>query len=183
MAKDKVVKNHETTIERESAKEENNMATSQAAPAADDAKIINAVMVKQPQTVLDLDTGVDAKITVEYTRYDVNEKNKTATLEDRLKAAADLVQPIDNQIDAYLKYASNASYTAGKNAALAKGNYLTSELRRQIVALLSNNPAFAEQSAKEIHERWLAGYRAKSPKALQWLERAQQMLAVEDLDF
>lgn len=181
MAKDKTIRIvNPITIEKE--KEETNMATTTTAPAATEEKIISATTVKQPQTVLDLDTGVDAKITVEYTRYDVNEKSK-ASPEDRLAAAAALVEPVENRIDAYLKFASNASYTAGKNAALAKGNYLTSELRRQIVTLLSNNPAFAEQSAKEIGERWLAGYKAKSPKALQWLERAKQMLAVEDLDF
>lgn len=189
MAKKNIEEKKVTLIQEETKEEKNEMATTQVVPGvqsegngSDAAKIINRTTVKQPQTVTDLDSGADSKITVEYQRYVLNPKS-TSTVDEQLEEALALVQPKDNQVDALLKYATNASYTAGKNAALAGGNYLTPELRRKIVTLLSDHPNFAELSAKDIGDRWLAGYKAKSPKAIEWLNRAKQLLSAEELDF
>lgn len=125
--------------------------------------------VKQPVTVIDLNTGEETKVTIEYNRYSAKSPITLATLE----AAKELVGNEENQAAAFIAYASSQSYQVGKVAAFSGGNYLTPELKSRIVAIVKQLNTFADVSAKDCYTRWLAGYKAKKTQALQFLADAQ----------
>lgn len=130
--------------------------------------------LKQSQKVLDLSTGdEDATISVLQTKYfapayDAKYGTEAEFEEALFLAAAELIQPKSKQIEALLYRATQDSYQAGKIAAMATGNYLTSDLKAKIVQVMRGNQAFVDLSAKECYERWKSGYmgaRGDGPKA------------------
>jgi len=131
------------------------------------------------QSVLNLDTNEDAKITVSSKKYELPKYDKAIHgSESEFLAAAKaavlkLVQPESAVVDALLKYATSESYQAGKQAALANGNYLTSDLRSKIVQIMRGNNKFADYSASECFSTWLSGYKEKKPGAIKILTMAQ----------
>lgn len=136
---------------------------------------IIATELKQPQTVLDLDKNEDAKITLVYNKYERNEK---APIAAQIAAANKLVSPEEKRVEALCKFATTEAYQAAKAAELAKGNYLTSQLRTKIVGIMQGLDAFAELSAKDCFERWMTGYKDKTNEkrrtsALKLLDRAR----------
>lgn len=135
---------------------------------------IKVTEVTQSQKVLDLATGdEEAIIKVKQNKYEVpaydSKFGTTQEFETALfTAAAELIQPKSKQIEALLYRATQDSYQAGKIAAMATGNYLTSDLKAKIVQVMRGNQAFVDLSAKECYERWKSGYmgaRGDGPKA------------------
>lgn len=161
-------------------------------PAVEEQKPIVAVAaievtdLKPKQTVTDLDTMEDIQILIVYKSYTPS-LNKDGSLvageAETLAAAQALVTPAAKQITALLKFATSEAYQEAKRAAFAKGNYLTPELKRMAVSLMSNLDAYSSLSAKDLGERWMTGVREKKPGALKWLERARAILDAEETDF
>lgn len=162
--------------------------------------------LKPKQNVLDLETNEDAAIEVKSVRYEapVFQTGKTpestgwtCTIDGKpqfvpgtaeefeqalYNAAEALIQPRSKQIEAFLYRATQESYQAGKAAALAAGNYLTQDLRKRIVSIMSMMNAYAEVSASDCYKRWLSGYKEGKPGALKLLKMAQdQTDEVDDL--
>lgn len=142
--------------------------------------ILTVTELKQKQTVLDLDTMTDAEILVVTKKYSIDDK---APIAEQLKVAGTLVTPDSEKVRAFLSYATSKSYQDSKNAALAKGNYLSQQLRSAIVGILANYPAMSDLKSSEIFDRWLTGFKAKKPSAVKILEQAQAAQAGAELDF
>lgn len=128
--------------------------------------VIKVQDLKPKLKVTDLSTGNDgAEIELAYRKYTAPEYDSkkhgtrdqyTAAL---LTAATALVSPVENQIDALLYRATQDSYQAGKVAAYAGGNYLSPELRSQIVMVIKNSsPVYAESSASDAFNAWKAAF-------------------------
>lgn len=140
---------------------------------------IKAVELKQKQSVMDLETGRDADIELVYSRFVAPEwDGKTGTEEEHEKAllseAAKLVPGAMAKVNAFITFAASQSYQNAKREALAKGNYLTQELRSKIVVFMRSMEQFADLSAKDCFERWKAGYLAGKPAAKKILSIVQQ---------
>jgi len=144
-------------------------------------EIVKSV-TKQKQSVLNLDSGKDEEIIVQQCNFLVPEFNADLhiSLEDynnaKIAAAQSLVQPAAKQADALLKFAANEVYANSKRDALAAGNFMTQELKTQLVKMLRMRPAFADDSAKEIFERWEAGFAKQNPNAIKYLNDARTIL-------
>lgn len=159
-------------------KETKKMATPETAKI--EVPQIFITSLKPKQKVLNLADGAEAEIEVISKKYEAPAySEKYGTVEQFEKAlfheAAKLVQPVGKQIDAFLKMATAESYQAGKAEALAKGDYLTSELRGKIVQVMRGNQAFVDLSAKDCFDRWMAGYLAKKPGAYKVLDTAKAL--------
>lgn len=162
-------------------------------------KVLDVQTIKQPQTILDLDTMEDVKIVIVYDIITVNDKavardskgeivadTKTFTgklvwsaapEEDQLREAEALVQPMAEQINALLKYATAQAYQVGKrNAYASVKNPFTPELKKKTVELLGQTAAYSESSNKDIGERLMSALAAKHPEALKWVDRARMIL-------
>jgi hypothetical protein len=144
---------------------------------------IKATVTKQQQKVMDLESGKeDATIEVSMTKYTAPEYDATTFdgteaefNEAVITAASELIQPPAARLAAFLNYATSASYQAGKAAALATGNFLTSDLKARIVQVMRGNQAFVDMSAKDCFERWKTGYLAKKTGALKILDVAKSL--------
>lgn len=148
------------------------------APVIDStAKLIAEMEIKQPVTVVNLDTGEEDKVTIVYKRYTVKEP----ITGDHLKAAQELVNTPEAQTAALVAYASSQSYQDGKKLTFSKGNYLTPELKRTIVGIMQATPTFADLSAKDCFDRWSKGYTEKKAGALKLLAQAQTADEFADL--
>lgn len=150
---------------------------------------IIATAIAQTQKVMNLDNGdEDATIKLAMTRYSFkpyDPKDETHGTPEQyygvlFTAAAELIQPVEKQIDALLYRATQDSYQAGKTAALATGNFLSSDLKAKIVQVMRGNQAFAEMSAKECFDYWKDGFSAKKPGAVKVLDTAK---ALGDFEF
>lgn len=139
-------------------------------------------VTKQKQNVLNLDSGKDEAIEVLQCTYIVPDFNADLHIDlekynaAKLAAASSLVQPVEKQADALLKFAANEVYAVSKRTALASGNYMTQELKTQLVKMLRMRPAFADDSAKEIFDRWEAGFAKQNPNAIKYLNDARTIL-------
>lgn len=139
------------------------------------APIVNISEVKLKQSVLNLDTNKDEDIEFKQSRYTVRDFDpKTdgdiATFTKKvLSEVSKLVQPVENQIQALLNYATSQSYQTGRAAALAGGKYLTQELRSKIVVFMRAQPQFSDLSAKDAFARWQEGFVAKKAGAIKIL--------------
>jgi hypothetical protein len=145
--------------------------------------VLKATTTAQQQKVMDLESGrEDATIEVKMTKYtapeydsakyDLTEEEFNAAV---MEKAAELIQPASARLAAFLNYATSASYQAGKAAALATGNYLSSDLKARIVQVMRGNQSFVDLSAKDCFERWKAGYLAKKAGALKILDVAKSL--------
>jgi len=147
-----------------------------------DLKITN---LSPKQKVMNLDTNEETEITVTSQRFeapDYDEALYASTEEfetDLLHTVMALVTPKAKQIEAFLKYATSESYQSGKSAALATGNFMSSELRGRLVQIMRGNNAFAEMSASDAYKYWLNGYKEKKPGALKLLKTAQDSADIE----
>ena len=112
--------------------------------------------LKQSQTVLDLDTQADASITLIYKKYDVNPE---APIDKVLTALNRVVSPEQKRAEALARYATSEGYQTAKAAALAKGNYLTTQLRSKITARMQLVDAYSELSASDCFKKWLTAYK------------------------
>lgn len=134
------------------------------------------------QNFLNLDTGEMEEKTVASTKYELPtykpgiHGSKDEFYANALEAATALVQPITDQIDAFLKYATSQSYQAGKADAMKGGKYLTPELKSSITKFLGNMPKFSELTGKDIFAMWLAGYKGENGEAKQ--AAAKKVLAI-----
>lgn len=135
------------------------------------ASLIETSVVKQKQKLVNLSTGQQDDVEITYTKFSpvafdpkVHGSDKGKFLHQVLADAQKMVQPIDSQIEALLKFAGSESYDAGKTKALAGGNYLTQEIRSAIVEYLRMYPSFAEKSAKDIFDGWLGHYTGSDAK-------------------
>lgn len=152
--------------------------------------VIKVVAISQAQKVMDLDSGSeDAQITVKQNRYfapTYDEKEFGGTEAEFqsavLEAAKELVNPVEKQIDALLYRATQDSYQSGKAAALAGGNYLSSDLKGKIVQVMRGNQAFVDVSASDCFAKWKAGYMAKKPGAFNILTTAQNLGVFDDIE-
>lgn len=168
------------------AKKENTMATE---TQTFETPVIITQNVKQAQTVVDLSTGDEsAKIELKYTKYVVPEfdAKKYGTRESfdaaLFTAAQALVNPVSVQVEALVYRATQDSYQAGKTAALAAGDYLTSELKSKIVQVMKGNQAFVDTSASDCFARWKAGFIAKKAGALKILDTAKALGGFDEND-
>lgn len=143
-------------------------------PAQAAADLYTIQDLKQKQTVLNLDTNDDTEIVV-ITKKIVWKDG--VSVADKMAALQSLVAPEEKQVTALAKFFESDSYQTSKEAALSAGNYLSSQLKSQITGIMGNLPAFADNSAKDNFERWLAGYKAKKASAITLLERAKAALA------
>lgn len=156
--------------------------TETTATAIDPTAILKTVL-KQKQKVMDLETGNEgAEIELVYPKYLAPEYDATkfpGTAEEFEKAVLEnamaLVSPISEQIKSFLNYATSAGYQTAKTAALATGNYLSSDLKARIIQVMRGNQAFAELPAKECYDRWKAGFMAKKVGAFKVLETAKAL--------
>jgi hypothetical protein len=144
--------------------------------------------LKPKQKFINLDTGNLDQIEVKSYKYDLVpfDPKVHGTKEEYFKHAAryaaQLVHPIDKQVEAFLKYATSESYQAGKTAALQGGNFLTPEVKSTIGDILKAKTQFADLTKGECYERWEAGYKEKKPAALAILKQAQDMQEAEVID-
>lgn len=140
-------------------------------------------VTKQKQTVLNLETGVDDEIEVLQCKFVVPDYNEKihGNLEDYnstvFEAAKSLVQPAAEQANALIRYAESKVYSDSKKSALAGGNFMTQDLKTQLIKMLRMRPAFAENTAKEIFDRWSAGFAAKNPNAVKYLADARTIMS------
>lgn len=158
-------------------------ATPEHETAAAKITILTQVL-KQQQKVMDLKSGKeDATIDVVMTKYIAPEYDakkfeplsESEFEESLFEAARSLIEPVADQIQAFLIKATSDSYQAGKAAALAGGDYVTSDLKAKIVQVMRGNQNFTDISAKDCFERWKAGYLAKKPGATKVLDTAKAL--------
>lgn len=148
--------------------------------------VLKVTDLKPKQKVLNLETNEDAEIEVisqrfELPKYDAAVHGTRADFaRSAMLAASALVQPVEQQIDALLYRATQNSYQAGKATALASGNFLTQDLRTNIVQIMKGNNAYADFSASECFNKWKAGFAEKKPGAIKVLTMAQDMGSVEE---
>lgn len=132
--------------------------------------------LKPKQKFTDLDSGEEKELEVKSQRFELapfdskKHGTKEQYFQNALAVAASLVQPISEQVEAFLRYATSASYQDGKKAALAGGNFLSPEVKSKISQYMGNLTAFSELTAKERFEKWQAGYKEKKPGAVKILE-------------
>jgi hypothetical protein len=146
--------------------------------------------MRPKQAVTDLVSGKDTNIEVAYSKFSVPVFDAAKHGDDEEKfwghlfvAARKLVTPVSVQVEALLYRATQDSYQAGKTKALATGDFLTSELRAKIVAVMRGYASYADLSAKDAYERWTDGFRAAKPGALKILVTAKALTGSgEDLD-
>lgn len=142
-------------------------------------------ITKQKQDILNLDSGKDEEIVVQQCNFIVPEFNADIHISQeqyntvKLAAAQSLVQPVEKQADALLKFAANEVYANSKRDALAAGNYMSQELRSTLTKMLKQRPTFNEMNASEIFKRWVAGFSAGAERAKKYLEDAKVILAVQ----
>jgi|SRR5712671_6828058 len=146
--------------------------------------------LKQSQKVMDLETG-DENATIDlvmkkYIAPEYDAKTHAPLTEEEfnavvLESAAALVQPVGEQIKAFLNKATSDSYQAAKTAALAKGNFLTTDLKARIIMVMRGNQNFADNSAKECFDKWKAGFMAKKAGATKVLDTAKALGDFDDL--
>lgn len=141
-------------------------------------KKIKVTELKQKQSFTNLDTGEDDEIVVTTLKYSVPDG---LSVQDALKQMDAIVHPAEERLNALLKYAESKSYQESKAAALAKGNYLTPQLKSKIVQILQATDAFSEVGARDTYARWYAGYKAKKQSAFKVLERARASEEFADL--
>lgn len=169
-------------------KESKKMANEKHEAGAEAVKalVLKVTELKPKQKVLNLETNEDAEIEVVSQRFELpkyDEKihgTKQTFVHAAMLAATALVQPVEQQIDALLYRATQNSYQAGKTAALAGGNYLTADLRSNIVQIMRGNNAYADMSATDCFNKWKAGYKEQKPGAIKVLTMAQDMGSVEE---
>ena len=135
---------------------------------------IEATELKQKQTVINLDTQEETEISLVYSKFSPNPKLPVAA---QLAEIAKMVTPDSERILALCAYASSQAYQIAKARELAKGNYLTSQIRSAITGLMGNMVAYAENSAKDNFGRWLAGYKAKKASAVKLLDLAKASIS------
>lgn len=133
--------------------------------------LIEISTLKPKQKFLNLQTGNMDEIEIVSSKFDVvaydpkkHGADKAKFLHSVMVELQRLVQPIDKQIEALLKFAASESYQSGKEKSLAGGSYLTPETRSKIVTFLRMYPSFAEMSAKDVFDKWLEGYQSKDAK-------------------
>ena len=141
--------------------------------------------LKPKQTVLDLSTMGEVEIQLFYKEYS---PNPAAPIAARLEAARKLVQPADNQAIALCKLANAQNYQAAKAAAMAKGDYMSAQLRSALTSIMAGIQAFAENGAKENFAYWSEAFKDKSnvdrqAKAKKLLDRAKLLVDNEDAAF
>jgi hypothetical protein len=111
--------------------------------------------VKLKQNVLNLENGEEVEVEFLQKRYTADKANGVT-----LEAARQIVGSVENQIKAFLDFATSRSYQDSRNAALAKGTFLTAELRSKIVVFMRAQANFADLSAKDAFNRWKDGFLA-----------------------
>ena len=161
------------------AQKENKIMEKKDAVAA--MKLVETLL-KQKQSFLNLDSGEDDEITVTTKKYTVPDGMDVAAA---MKQAQTLVQPVERQLAALLKFAESESYQESKNSALTKGNYLTSGIKSKLVQILQTSDTFANMKAKDVFERWYTGYKSadvkKKAAANKVLDRARASEEYDDL--
>lgn len=125
-------------------------------------EILKAQAVKPKQKVIDLDNPDKDDVTVqlEYDILSINEKADISLVTAELNK---LVSPQSERNNALLAFANSKAYQAAKVKAFSAGNYLTPELKGSIVEALRMSGRFNDNTAKEIFQRWLDGYRGNDP--------------------
>lgn len=134
--------------------------------------------LKQKQSFLNLQTNEEEDVVVVTKKYSVPTGMAT---EVAIKEAENLVKPASKRLAALLKFAESESYQESKAAALAKGEYLTPQVKSKIVGIMQTLDAFAEVGARDCFARWFAGYKEKKPSAMKLLERARATEEFSDL--
>jgi hypothetical protein len=147
-------------------------------------ELIKSTTLKPKQKFVDLDSGEEKEIVVESERYELVpfsgdvakhfSGDKNAYYHEAFKQASQMVQPVTEQVEAFIKYATSASYQDGKKAALSGGNFLSPELKSKISAYMGNLTAFSELKASERFDKWLSGYKEKKPGAMKILDAVSQ---------
>lgn len=140
--------------------------------------VLKTTALKPKQKFLNIDTGEYDDLEVKSVRYELpnfdrKDAAKNGYTEEQFEealynAVLSLVSPRSEQIKALGNYATSKSYQDGKAAALASGNYLTSDVMDNICGIMSAMPQFAELKKSEMKDRWLAGFRAgkEGPKKI-----------------
>lgn len=131
-------------------------------------KTLRITEIKQPITLLNLETGEDEKLICVYNTYTVNEK---ANPQDVANALSEIVSPLTEQNKALAAYAQAQSYQAGKVRATSAGQYLTPAMRTKIVDFLKMTGKFEDMKSSEVFDRWLVGYKAGKEGAKKILAR------------
>jgi hypothetical protein len=185
------------------AKKENHMEVKQAAPAEESAETVQPIqmdlkktpelivkVVRQAIPVEDLQTQQKVPVNLVYNRYvapTYDEKEYGGTLEQFnaavLKAAAELVQPIEKHIDALLRFATSEGYQTAKVTEMGKGDYLTPELKTAIATILAGKQRFAEMGKPEIINYWKERYFSGNDYAVKVFAQAKEMSADADAEF
>lgn len=144
--------------------------------------VITATVLKPKQKVLNTDTGETVDIEIVQTKYTApsyNEKEYGGTPElfeaAVYEAARSLMPNKAAELQAFLTAATSASYQSGKLAAMAAGPYLGPDLKAKIVQVMKGNQAFADITASECFDRWLAGFKAKKSGAFDVLTKAKSL--------
>jgi hypothetical protein len=134
--------------------------------------LIESSTVKPVQDFTDLKSFQEVEVSFEHPRYKLTEDGaKAENIDVAIKAAMKLFATKEGLRDALLGAATSAAYAAAKTAALAKGDYLTPDLRSAIAKFCRNSiPSFAELNAKASYERWLEGFKGKKPGAIKVLQ-------------
>lgn len=138
--------------------------------------------MKPKQKVLNLDTMEDSEIQLFYKEYSIN---TDAPIQETLKAALKLVQPAEKQAAALCRYASQEAYKSAKEAALAKGNYMSSALKSALTDIMARVTAYADNKAADNFAYWAEAYKDKAnperqAKAKKLLERAKMLVDSEE---
>jgi hypothetical protein len=149
-----------------------------------------AKVVKQAIPVDDLQTQQKAAVNLVYNRYvapPYDEKEYGGTVElfnaAVLKAAAELVQPIEKHIDALLRFATSEGYQTAKVTEMGKGDYLTPELKTAIATILAGKAKFADMGKNDIIAYWKERYFSGNDYAVKVLAQAKEMSADADAEF
>lgn len=149
----------------ENPQEENNemTATTEKIETAETAETdpLKIAEVKQQVDFLNLVTGEMEKLTIVYSTYKVNEKADPHAVS---KALTKLVTPLSEQNKALAAYAQAQSYQSGKANALARGQYLSPEIKRGIQNYLEQSGRFSDLTRAQMFDRWLDGFQGGDEK-------------------
>ena len=150
------------------AKKDENKMTEEKPIEAKPIELPVIKIQKVPQKIkglTDLTTGADdAEVVNNYTKYTApSYEAKYGTREQfhhaLLNLAGALVQPIEEQVEAFLYRATQNSYQAGKFEAFKGGNYMTPELKAQLVTVMAAQlPSLAGEKTATIFATWKAGF-------------------------
>lgn len=141
---------------------------------------------KQKQKIIDLNNPTATDTTIEVVQRKLTVKDGVS-LEDAIETALGSITPAEKKLTALVNFLQSEAYQESKKQALSKGEYMTPQLRSQLVQIMGNLSMFADMSAADIYKKWLEGFTSKEERkqiaARKLLDRAKAALSEDESEF